>query len=75
MNSHGTESGTTYKPPAGLYVGVMNSDDDLTEMVIQTSSVQLRTGTSWTNIDTPDNDNGYHTFRLNRDASGLKIWL
>lgn len=74
VNGQGAQTGSATQSYAGLYVAVMNNADVLTEMVLQSNAVQLRTASGWETIDTSDNSDDYHTFRLVKHSGGIGVF-
>ena len=74
VNTQGTYGGSTTDCPAGLTLTVMNTSLELTEMVIQSSAIKLRTGAgTWQTIDNGSNTS-YGAIRLTKDAVGVRVW-
>ena len=74
VNANGPEAGGTW-PPAGLWIGIMNQADELSELVIRTDSVQLRKSDGTWATAAVAVDSNFHTIRMVRDSDGsVKVY-
>lgn len=73
VSSQGGQTGSGDTPPAGLYVGIVNSAKVSTELVVQSNNLLLRTSGGWISLST-DSNTSDRTFRIVNYGGVVEIY-